>query len=356
MLVSEARREANRRNAARSTGPRTEAGKAASRRNALKHGLTGSTVDLGEPPTDPIPVGDPTAGADGSAWTWRGWLVGELAGTTRRLDRLHREEEKLRNLIAFRALTAWDDDRALVVADLGAKLGRDPARVARQLRSTPHGCDWLIERWAALAHQADRGEAGVGEGWTEEQRRLAFDLLGTPLDVRPDRVGILLDAEGRPVGPPRTDAEVARAELADLHQRRDEVAEADEVDRTLAEDGMNFDASADLRRLRRYEAALNRRLHWCVAQLDGPESTPPPHPRSGRPADASPEAPPRPASPPPAPPRHNPAPAPAPAATFDSPPVSSSTDLPDRPRVAARLRQAEARRANKQRKLDRRRA
>jgi hypothetical protein len=36
--------EANRGNALRSTGPKTEAGKQVSRRNALRHGLTGETV------------------------------------------------------------------------------------------------------------------------------------------------------------------------------------------------------------------------------------------------------------------------------------------------------------------------
>jgi hypothetical protein len=36
--------EANRRNALKSTGPRTEAGKQASRRNAVRHGLTAETV------------------------------------------------------------------------------------------------------------------------------------------------------------------------------------------------------------------------------------------------------------------------------------------------------------------------
>src|SRR5262249_50109860 len=36
--------EANRRNAMKSTGPRTEAGKEQSRRNALRHGLTAETV------------------------------------------------------------------------------------------------------------------------------------------------------------------------------------------------------------------------------------------------------------------------------------------------------------------------
>jgi len=36
--------EANRRNALKSTGPKTEAGKQVSRRNALRHGLTAETV------------------------------------------------------------------------------------------------------------------------------------------------------------------------------------------------------------------------------------------------------------------------------------------------------------------------
>jgi hypothetical protein len=44
--ISERKLLANRANAKRSTGPRTEAGKAASRRNALKHGILSRAVDL----------------------------------------------------------------------------------------------------------------------------------------------------------------------------------------------------------------------------------------------------------------------------------------------------------------------
>lgn len=46
MPISEKQLEANRRNALRSTGPRTEEGKARSSRNNLRHGLTGQVTVL----------------------------------------------------------------------------------------------------------------------------------------------------------------------------------------------------------------------------------------------------------------------------------------------------------------------
>src|SRR5262245_52397253 len=46
MSTSERRIAANRLNASKSTGPRTAAGKRASRRNALRHGLTGAGAVL----------------------------------------------------------------------------------------------------------------------------------------------------------------------------------------------------------------------------------------------------------------------------------------------------------------------
>jgi hypothetical protein len=45
-LISERKLRANRANAKRSTGPRTEAGKAVSRRNSLKHGIRSRAIDL----------------------------------------------------------------------------------------------------------------------------------------------------------------------------------------------------------------------------------------------------------------------------------------------------------------------
>ena len=45
-MTSSAQAEANRRNAQNSTGPKTQEGKAASRLNALKHGLTAKQLVL----------------------------------------------------------------------------------------------------------------------------------------------------------------------------------------------------------------------------------------------------------------------------------------------------------------------
>jgi hypothetical protein len=48
MITSEARIEANRKNAAHSTGPRTDEGKERSRQNSYKHGMTGAGIVLSE--------------------------------------------------------------------------------------------------------------------------------------------------------------------------------------------------------------------------------------------------------------------------------------------------------------------
>ena len=43
-MTTDAQNEANRRNAKKSTGPRSQAGKAVASQNALKHGLTAKRV------------------------------------------------------------------------------------------------------------------------------------------------------------------------------------------------------------------------------------------------------------------------------------------------------------------------
>ena len=62
MAISAAKLEANRRNAKKSTGPRTDEGKECSKFNALKHGLRAETLVL--PDEDPQDLEDRRA-----AWT-----------------------------------------------------------------------------------------------------------------------------------------------------------------------------------------------------------------------------------------------------------------------------------------------
>ena len=64
--TSSRRAEANRRNAQKSTGPRTAEGKARSRFNAVKHGMSAAT------PSSPARTRPPstTASSDGPG-TWR---------------------------------------------------------------------------------------------------------------------------------------------------------------------------------------------------------------------------------------------------------------------------------------------
>jgi len=87
--ISERRLQANRANAQRSTGPRTEAGKAASRRNALKHGILSRTVDL------------PSTGLGLASLLGSGPNVSAALGTDSALKEIDRIWDKLTRVVLF---------------------------------------------------------------------------------------------------------------------------------------------------------------------------------------------------------------------------------------------------------------
>ena len=122
----------------------------------------------------------------------------------------------------------------------------------------------MIRRWKLLAHPAD-----VNKSWNDDQTRLAFDLLGTPLAFRGEgtRPGLELDDQGRVTDEALDPAAVARRQIEALEGQRDLVAEIDEVERHLAESDLSHDADAECRRLRRYETKLHREIRWSIAQL-----------------------------------------------------------------------------------------
>ena len=89
--ISERKLQANRANAKRSTGPRTEAGKAVSCRNALKHGILSRSVDLTlEPPG--LDLGSPKVS---------GSSVSEVLRRDSALQEISRIWSKLTRVVVF---------------------------------------------------------------------------------------------------------------------------------------------------------------------------------------------------------------------------------------------------------------
>ncbi|MGA2860135.1 MAG: hypothetical protein ABSE40_24990 [Candidatus Sulfotelmatobacter sp.] len=89
--ISERKLQANRANAKRSTGPRSEAGKAASRRNALKHGILSRSVDLP----------NASAARDLRSLKLTASFLPEVLGTDSALQEIGRIWSKLARVVAF---------------------------------------------------------------------------------------------------------------------------------------------------------------------------------------------------------------------------------------------------------------
>ncbi|MEO6807549.1 MAG: hypothetical protein ABI353_00350 [Isosphaeraceae bacterium] len=241
----------------RSGGPRTQEGKDASRRNALKHGMRSEVVfpeDLAEVIAERTgqfnaqfqPVGP-----------YEEWLIGQVAINTALIDRCAEVSIAELQRLASRASLCWDQDRQLAVTALVSKLSKDPSRTVANLRTTKHGVAWLIERWD------DLGEALRRSGlWDDAQRTLAFDLLGIPHTLRSCSRILPMDADRN------TLTTLVDQQLTTLRHELSEALEAlDEGDRELAELGIPIKEDAQTQRQQRYEGRYQRSLHWALAEF-----------------------------------------------------------------------------------------
>ena len=322
MLASAARIEANRRNSMKSTGPKSPEGKDRSRVNALKHGLCASIVGL-----DGAEVVRQRSEALQETFTFGGWLVDQVASLSLKIERAEAMQEAARTRSVLRAELAWDDDRRFEASTIAGRLANRPDQVAEKLHQTLQGCRWLISRWSMLIEAAE-----IGPGWTAKQSSLALDLLGTPLEFRElDEPHASTDRPGRPSASVEDQLAMARREIADLEKRCELARDLDAADRRDAESGLSEDA--ELKRLRRYEAALHRRLRWTLELIQGAPSQAPP------------------TEPPPPSPEDPPAP---PSATEEAAEIEPEMAAPRRSwsRVEQKLRKAEVRREARRRKLD----
>ena len=179
-MTSEARIEANRRNARKSSGPKTDEGKKRSRLNALKHGLNATSETLLDAaPNNPIGAeyeqtrqdwfermkpDDPLEEAlldVACRSTWRLRKIGkaEDSATDQRIRHARSEHiRKQKDRVDALVYDLLFDPVARYEApphDPERKLPADPGPIIREIESMVEGVDWLLEKWDNLRFQLE---------------------------------------------------------------------------------------------------------------------------------------------------------------------------------------------------------
>jgi hypothetical protein len=278
MATSAARRVANQQNAARSTGPRTEAGKARSRENAFKHGLTGNGVVIPKDDLEEVAGITRTLEAELRPSGQLGRiLLKRVAVLAVRLDHCFEQEVAARSKRKRDAIRLYDETR---IAEVNAALewiGADPETHARRLEQTPEGVARKIQTWKGIAEDLDH----AGPRWGYHHWRLADNLMGKKLEDPPfSRFGALcmiLWNQPSYLEPKELDEAAkhawARQELhvviqAEIHRLQIVLAQFDREtlarDRAEAPARDQFDPSPEASLARRYEAAAERHLHQAI--------------------------------------------------------------------------------------------
>src|SRR5450432_3188682 len=178
MPATEAQIAANRRNSALSTGPKTPEGKERSRRNALKHGLTGEGVAL--PDEDAAEVASRFQELQEellpSGLSSR-LSLRRFAYLSVRLERCERLDTAVYSKRVRHADEDFVDHRMTRVEELAARLVYDPMTTARRLQNTPEGIDWLVGHWGELRADLMNRERLT---WTLNHWSRLERLLGRP--------------------------------------------------------------------------------------------------------------------------------------------------------------------------------
>jgi hypothetical protein len=187
-------------------------------------------------------------------------LVKEIARADVRKDACHDELV----LDAERVLesadnSTWDEARSEHTNNMAARLGRDPCRVAANLKRTKHGVQWCLERWRGLAASA-RAKGAL----SEPQRQFAMDLKGIDPLLR-DHTEDVPAGNDLPAILALIDRETAR-----LQARLDIEMEArDKTARANTKRGMPPDPDAATRRRKSNEARAHKRLVWAIDTFYG---------------------------------------------------------------------------------------
>jgi hypothetical protein len=176
MVLSNTERAAiNRKNAQKSTGPRTPEGKARSAQNAVRHGLCAKAI--------PLPNEDPRI-ADERHRFWLDYyqpvspaavhLTTECARATLWADRLHRSACAHATTQIYEAHAAVDRRRGVDIqaAKDGIDAKYDPGPSLKALAATGAGCRAMLERWVWYLSRLRYDEATIPDSGTELLRML----------------------------------------------------------------------------------------------------------------------------------------------------------------------------------------
>ncbi len=222
MTVSEAKLEANRRNAMRSCGPRSESGKSVSKLNAVKHGMRAATLVLLDEDAcwllddrkanwavNLLPRGaaEQRIVDDAVEYSWlrdraRRAQEARLASNivNAGVDEANREADEVLRLgqklfavnrcplANFRHYDREDDqfpENVPTVSESEIVDGdpEDPQRLVLRLQATAGGCQWMLDRWSEL-----RSILEEGMDWQSADKLKAVRLLGRhPIEAVDDR-------------------------------------------------------------------------------------------------------------------------------------------------------------------------
>jgi hypothetical protein len=249
MPCSDAKRLANQRNAQKSTGPKTEAGKLVARMNSLTHGMRSEhglvpphlteavakhhqmLIDAYHPETDN-----------------QRWLLEQVADAAARLDYCQFMIRAQLDDMADRADLCWDEDRSRAVEEIAARLPKDPSRTASRLRETSQGCRWILARWDALSVPLAENTA-----WNEDQCNLAANLMGIGPDLRAAYPTL------SPSGNLDDQATILCEHAESIHALMTDALEPlDAKERELTRLGFPLRPSKELLRFERYESKLRK--------------------------------------------------------------------------------------------------
>ena len=285
MSCSDAQREANRKNAARSTGPKTVEGKERSRANSLKHGMTGDGVVLREEDQTEVAklAGQLEAEMKPTAAIGR-ILLKRVAVLAVRLDHCVEYDQATTARRVRDAGPAHDDEKRAEVRALFEGIAADPAHVVARLKTTPQGVARLVKAWLALLGDLVQPLRDV---WSSEHVDRVENLLGRdpgeyPLTslsafcragcgdfsgIDPNQAGHLPLVERKAWAREQVKRmiEVEVESLRSLASGLDD--DADALDRAQAGQRALFDPSKEGDRVRKYEAAAERGLFRALREF-----------------------------------------------------------------------------------------